>query len=39
MVVSLLFTRFYIYSCKLHDEKNLLSFANQIEIKYQRENL
>ena len=35
---TLLFRRFYIYSCKLHNKALTLSdFANQIEIKYQLE--
>ena len=35
---TLLFMRFYIYSCKLHNKALTLSdFANQIEIKYQLE--
>ena len=37
---TLLFMRFYIYSCKLHNKALILSdFANQIEIKYQLEKL
>ena len=37
---TLLFMRFYIYSCKLHNKALTLSdFANQIEIKYQLEKL
>ena len=37
---TLLFMRFYIYSCKLHRKALTLSdFANQVEIKYQLEKL
>ena len=38
---TLLFMRFYIYSCQLHNKAltcTLSDFANQIEIKYQLEN-
>ena len=37
---TLLFMRFYIYSCKLHNKALTLSdFAKQIEFKYQLEKL
>ena len=37
---TLLFMRFYSYSCKLHNKALTLSdFAKQIEIKYQLEKL